>query len=127
MPKMTSTFHSEWRTIRSHRVFIECRDGFPSMQDYAIAELAVTYLDANSTEAHLVKIFDDDKNGIYHITIGSCTPTDENAAVELEKILQSVFATGGGLVVRFMDVLPGNRHSDHFNLCELLAGAAGLL
>ncbi len=110
----TAEFHSEWVTIEDTRVFLQCRDGFPSEHTKFIAELAVKALKYRTSDARLVHIFYDDKAGVHCLYFVSDNPEDKIWADEVVELINGI-CNSGNEIGEMVIVKQGNKSSNHYN------------
>ncbi|MDD2800784.1 MAG: hypothetical protein PHE96_04935 [Methylococcales bacterium] len=116
-----NSFYSEWITIGHHRIFIECRDGFPSSDERFIAEVSAKVVDHNSSgSARVVSIFYDDKACVHCVTVASTDKADTQIESALTTVLHNIFNNGNS-IVNVEIVKRGNESSDHYNHMEHLS------
>ena len=117
----TKGFHSEWLTIKEHRILLECRASFPDETMKFIARVAVEFCNYHTdNEARVVTIYYDDKACIWTTTIASTNPSHQELEGELTRVLQGIYADGN----RTVDVVivnAGDPESDHYNHMEHLS------
>lgn len=120
-----SGFHSDWVTIKDHRVLLECRSSFPNARMRFDARLAVEIVRNNSPEARVVRVFHDDKSACTNIKIGSYNKDDQ----VLERVVEGVFHTIFPGRVTYCDVIIiDSNHPllEPYNATEHLSVEAGV-
>ena len=121
----TTGFHSDWVTIKDHRILLECRSSFPSSKLRFDARLAVEIVANNSPEARVVRVFFDDKSQCTNIKVASFLRDDQ----VLERVMEGVFHTIFPGRVTYCDVIivdPGVQSLEHHCRAEQLSIGAGV-
>jgi len=117
----TRGFHSEWVTIKDHRILLECRASYPDDTMRFIARVAVETCDRHTgNSARVVKVHYGDKACVWTISIATTVPKEK----ELEKILDSALYTifgFGNCQTEVVVVKPGDKGSDHYHHTEHLS------
>jgi len=121
-----SGFHSEWITIKDHRIYLSCRASFPDEIMFFMAKVIVEACDNNSDNAARVTRIDfDDKAGVYAINIASTNSHDSVIKDRLEPVLETIFKNDENSISTFLvhvDIFePGNTNSDHYDHMEYLS------
>ncbi len=118
-------FHSDWVTIKDHRVLLECRSSFPDSKMRFDARLAVEIVKNNSPDARVVRVFYDDKSECTNIKLSSYSQDDQ----VLERVVEGVFHTIFPGRITYCDVIivdSNNKHLEHYNRTEHLSVEAGV-
>jgi len=122
----THGFHSEWATIKDHRVHLECRASFPDEKMRLIARVAVETCDNNSEGlARVVKVFYDDKACTWAINVVTTDPKDNKLENQLMTVLHTMFGDGN-CHTEVEIVASGNTSSDHYCHTEHLSIKSGV-
>ena len=122
----TRGFHSEWVTIKDHRVLLECRASYPDETMRLIARVAVETCDNNSEgRARVVQVYYDDKACIWTVTVATPEPKDKKLEDDLMTVLHTMFAHGNCQPTVEI-VKPGQTSSDHYHHTEHLSVEAGV-
>lgn len=117
----TRGFHSEWSTIKNHRILLECRASFPDERMKFIARVAVELCDSHTDgEARVVHVYYDDKSCQWSTTIASPDPAHKNLDKALSSALSTIFGFGN-CDADVVIVQPGDRESDHYHHMEHLS------
>ncbi len=117
-------FHSEWITIKKHRICLEGRASYPDDLMKFIAQVAVEVCDNNSEgDARVVRIYYDDKACIWIIFVASVDQRDKELEDRLRTVLHTIF-NHGNCQPEIVIVKPGDTSSDHYNHTEHLSTAA---
>jgi len=119
-------FHSEWVTIKDHRVLLECRASYPDATIRFIARVAIETCDNNSLgRARVVKVDYDDKSCCWNITVATTEHKDKKLENLLMTVLHTMFANGN-CQSTVVVVKEGDTYSDHFQHTEHLSVEAGV-
>jgi len=121
-----SGFHSEWITIKDHRIYLSCRASFPNDTMHFMAKVIVETCDNNSDNAaRVTEINFNDKAGVYAINIASTNSHDLVIQERLEPILETIFKNDENSISTFLVNVeifePGDTQSDHYNHMEYLS------
>lgn len=121
----SSGFHSEWITIKDHRILLECRASFPNEHMRLISHIAAEICDNNSEVARVVQVSYDNKSGMYTITIASTSQGDKKLKERLVTVFDKIF-NNGNHCPEVIIVKPGDTSSDHYYHMEHLSVEAGI-
>ena len=114
-------FHSDWISLKNHRILLESRAGFPTDKERFIASVCVELINNNaSNSARVVSIYYDDKSCSHTVTVASTNKDDERVEDILTEVLHNIYGDGN-CQVSVIIFEKGDEHSDHYNHMEYLS------
>jgi len=127
-----SGFHSEWITIKHHRILLQRRCGFPDDNLRFVAQVTVEMCIHNvidesfAAPVRVVSVFEDDTHGSVVVTIAATSREQvKGLQGDVTGVLQSIY-NSGIYVCNVVIVEPGDTHSDHYDPMEHLSVKAGV-